>query len=150
MARSTFCLLAATLLLFSGCQKAPPAIVPVEGVVLLGGQPLPHAQVSFVPMVSNLGFEYVAVGTTDENGRFQLTCKGKPGACACDHRVTVTDASPPENARGMSGEAQAEMAKFYAGLKNRPIPERYANTAKTPLSVTVTAGQAEYKLELKR
>ena len=73
----------AAALLLPGCSpKAPPPIVPVEGVVLLGGQALPHAQVSFVPMVADLGFEYVAVGTTDEKGRFQLTCKGQAGACA--------------------------------------------------------------------
>jgi hypothetical protein len=137
----------AAALVLSGCSKggAPP-IVPAEGVVLLNGQPLANALVSFVPNVPDLGYEYVAVGTTDENGRFQLTCKGQPGACASENRVTVVDAPIPEGTRGN----QTAEARYYAGLKNRPIPDLYANVAKTPLSVTVTAGQTDYKVELKR
>lgn len=152
MTRSTLgaTALCAAALFLSGCSQAPPPIVPAEGVVLLNGQPLASAQVEFVPMHPNLGMEYVAIGTTDDKGRFQLTCKGKPGACAWENRVTVTEAPLPEKARGMSGEAQMEMSRYYRGLKNRPIPEQYANVARTPLVVKVAAGQTEYKLELRR
>jgi len=139
----------AAALVLSGCSKSPPPIVPVEGVVLLNGQPLPNAQIKFVPTM-DLGYEYVASGTTDEYGRFTLTCNGQPGACACENRVTVTDAPPPEKARGMSADAQAAMTKFYAGLKNRPIPSDYITIAKTPLVIAVAAGHGEYILELKR
>jgi hypothetical protein len=140
----------AAALWLCGCSKGPPPIVPVEGVVLLNNQPLPHAEVSFVPMVADLGFEYVATGVTDESGRFRLTCNGRSGACSGESRVIVIDAPVPEEARGMGGDAQAAMAKYYEGLKNRPIPSKYATAASTPLTVTVTAGQTEYKIELKR
>jgi hypothetical protein len=152
MTRSTFgAACAAVLFLLPGCGKPPPPeIVPVEGVVLLGGKPLPNAQVTFTPTGADLGYEYVAVGTTDDKGRFKMTCKGQPGACACTNRVTVVEASLPETARGMSGEAQAAAARYYAGLKNRPIPELYATVASSPLSVDVAAGKTEYKLELLR
>jgi hypothetical protein len=137
----------ATTLALCGCSKGgPPPIVPAEGLVLLNGQPLPNALIAFVPKVPDLGYEYVAVGTTDEKGRFQLDCKGQSGACACENRVTVVDAPIPEGTRGN----QTAEAKYYAGLKNRPIPDQYANVARTPLAVTVTAGQTEYKVELKR
>jgi hypothetical protein len=145
----TRCLLITTVALV-GCAKAPPEIVPVEGVVLFNGQPLPHAEVQFVPMAPGLGAEYVASGTTDENGRFTLTCRGRPGACACENRVTVNDAPAPDDARGMSGESQTRVSRYYAALKNRPIPAAYANAARTPLAVTVAAGKTEYRLELKR
>jgi hypothetical protein len=142
-------LLAAALAL-PGCSKSPPAIVSAGGVVLLNGQPLPNAQVQFVPMIQGYGAEYIAVGITDEKGRFTLTCNGQPGACACENRVTVADAPPPAKTRGLSDEAQAEMTRFYAGLKNRPIPPDYGSVAKTPLVIKVTPGQADYTLELKR
>jgi hypothetical protein len=137
----------AAALAFTGCSKPPPPpVVPAEGVVLLNGQPLANAEVQFIPMAPGLGMEYIAVGTTDEQGRFKLTCKGQPGACACENKVTVTDAPLPERARGN----QAEEAKYSATLKNRPIPEVYATAARTPLTVTVTAGQTEYRVELNR
>ena len=152
MTRSVFGAVAlfAAVLFLTGCNSPPP-IVPAEGVVTLNDQPLANAQVQFIPMAQGLGAEYIATGTTDEKGRFTLTCKGgQPGACACDNRITVTDASPPEKARGQSGEAQAEMSRYYASLKNRPIPSDYETAAKSPLVIKVTSQQAEYKLELKR
>ena len=148
MTRSTLGALAAGVaaLLLPGCSKAPPPIVPVEGVVLVNNEPLANVQVQFTPMAANLGYESIATGTTDDQGRFQLTCKGQPGACAVRSRVTITEAPMPENVRGN----QAEEGKFHKGLKNRPIPEKYANVAQTPLTIAVTAGQTEYKLELTR
>jgi len=68
--------------LFAGCGKPPPPpIVPAEGLVRLDGRPLKHAQVRFLPAIG-YGAEYVAVGVTDDNGRFKLTCQGQPGACS--------------------------------------------------------------------
>ena len=134
----------------AGCAPTRPAIVPVVGVLLLDGQPVPHAEVQFVPMERGLGAEAIASGTTDEKGRFTLTCMGQTGACAGENRVIVTEAAPPERTRGASASAQAEMGRFYAELKNRPIPADYANAARTPLSIQVTADQGEYRLELKR
>jgi hypothetical protein len=130
-----------------GCGKKPPPIVEVEGRVTLRGQPLPKAEVRFYPM-TGFGGEYIAVGETDEEGRFKLSCLGQPGACACENRVTVTEAPVPAEMRGLSGEAQARVARYRAGLKNRPIPDRYANLAQSPLKVTVTADKKEYNIEL--
>jgi hypothetical protein len=137
-------------LALAGCAKTPPAIVPVEGVATINGQPLPNASVTFVPMIQGFGAEYIATGATDEKGRFKVTCPAGNGACACENRVTVTNAPPPESARGMSAESQAELSRYDASLKNRPIPTDYTSAAKTPLVVTVSAGQSDYKLELKR
>jgi hypothetical protein len=147
MTRSALAALAVAL---AGCSAPPPAVVPAGGVVLLNSEPLPNARVEFVPMTPGLGAEYIAFGTTDEKGRFTLSCKGQSGACSGENRVTVTDADPPADARGQSADAQARLNRFYAGLKNRPIPAGYGNAAQTPLVVTVTAGRTEYKLELKR
>jgi hypothetical protein len=140
----------AAALALAGCQKKPPEIVPVSGVVLLNGQPLPHAVVTFTPMIQGFGAEYIATGVTDEKGRFRVACPGKDGAAAGENRVTVEDAPGPEGTRGPGGEAQAAAARYAEGLKNRPIPPAYQSVARTPLAVTVAAGQGEYTLELKR
>jgi hypothetical protein len=140
----------ASALVAAGCSKSPPGIVPVEGVVTINGKPLPNAEVQFVPMIQGFGGEYIATGTTDDNGRFKLTCNGQDGACACENKVTVTDPLTPEKLRGQSAEAQAAVAKFKASLKNRPIPEVYWNLAQSPLSVKVSADRKDYELELKR
>ena len=148
MTRSTLgaAALLAAALFASGCSKSPPPIVPVEGVVLLNDQPLPNAQLQFIPTQPGLGMEYIAVGTTDEKGRFKLSCKGQAGACACENRVTVADAAIPDDVRGN----QAAEAKYAAGLKNRPIPGAYGKLATTPLVIEVTPDQKTYELRLKK
>lgn len=140
-------LLAAALA--GGCSRQPPPIVPVEGRVTLDGRPLPRAEVRFYP-VTEFGGEYIAVGETDDDGRFKLSCPGRPGACACENRVTVAEAPLPEELRGMTGEAQLKASRYLDALKNRPIPPKYATLAQSPLAVTVAPGQTEYNLELNR
>ncbi len=133
-----------------GCAKTPPEFVGVEGQVLLDGKPLPNADVQFVPMVKGFGAEVIAMGTTDENGKFKLTSGGRDGAAVGENHVTVSEASLPEKFRSQSGEAQMAASKYLASLKNRPIPNRYANLAQSPLRVEVKPDQKEYKLELSR
>lgn len=140
----------AGVLALAGCQKKPPEIVPVSGLVLLNGQPLPNALVTFTPMIQGFGAEYIATGITDEKGRFKVTCPGKEGAAACENRVTIEDAPGPEGTRGMSAEAQAAAAKYAESLKNRPIPDVYKSVGQTPLVITVNAGQSDYSFVLKR
>src|SRR5689334_22974691 len=84
-----------TLLFLFGCKKGPPPLVEVQGVVLLNGQPLPQAQVEFVPDLEDFGAQLNSTGVTDDQGRFTLTCmlKNEPGAVVGKHRVLVTD--PP-------------------------------------------------------
>jgi hypothetical protein len=101
-------------------------------------------------MERGLGAEFIAVGTTDEQGRFTLLCNGQAGACACENRVLIAESSPPESARGQSSASQAEMTRFYSSLKNRPIPVDYATAARSPLAVTVSADKGDYRLELRR
>jgi hypothetical protein len=137
----------ALALLPAGCGKSPPPIVEAEGTVLLDGKPLNKAQVRFIP-VDGYGAEYMASGVTDEEGRFQLTCHGRPGACACDHVVLVTETDIPPRLQGEN--AQAELAKYFESLGGRPIPPIYGNLTESPLTASVTAGQKQYNFELTR
>ena len=133
----------------AGCSKTPPPIVAVEGRVTLNGKPLPKAEVRFYPMIG-FGGEYIAVGETDEDGRYKLTCLDQAGACACENRITITEAPLPDEYRGMSAEAQAKTAKYLAAMKNRPIPGIYATLAQSPLKVDVTADRKDYDFALTR
>lgn len=69
-------------------------LVPVEGQVLLEGEPVVSAKVLFVPVEPQLltgELSPVAVGRTDPRGKFQLaTLKGATGAVAGRHLVFIT------------------------------------------------------------
>jgi hypothetical protein len=136
----------ALLMLSAGCKAPPPPIVPAEGIVLLDGVPLNNAEVRFIPMIE-YGPEYIARGITGKDGRFTLTCKGEAGACACENRVLVVEADLPDRVRGAN--AQAELAEYLKSLGPRP-PQKYGNLVDSPLVMTVSASQGEYKLELTR
>jgi len=135
--------------LLGGCAKdPPPAIVPAEGTILLDGKPLNKAEVRFIP-VDEVGSEYIAKGVTDEHGRFTLTCKGQPGACAGENYVVVRETDIPPKLR--SENAQAELRDYLNKLGNRPIPIKYSNVAVSPLRVTLTTdSKAHHFFELKR
>jgi hypothetical protein len=135
--------------LLVGCGKAPPPIVPAGGVVRLDGKPLNNVEVLFVPQIG-FGPEYIARGVTDEEGQFFLTCKGQPGACACEHRVMIVEAELPADVKGESIAAQQALAEYLQSLGGRPLPKKYASLVESPLVVTVTAGQEEYPLDLSR
>ncbi|QDU89587.1 hypothetical protein Pla175_29790 [Pirellulimonas nuda] len=140
--------LIATLPLTVGCGgPPPPPIVPAGGVVTLNGQPLPMAQVRFIPQIDQ-GAGYIATGVTDQEGRYELTCDGEPGACAAATSITVSEGDAPPELMGEN--AQRELAVYRKSLKNRPIPTGYASPVSSPLTAEVTADQAQYDLELTR
>jgi hypothetical protein len=146
MVRSALAAVAVVALL-AGCGKPTPTIVAVEGVVRLDGKPLNKVQVRFIP-VTDYGNEYMASGVTDDAGRFQLTCKGQPGACAGENRVLITEADIPRHLQGEG--AQVELARYFQTLGGRPIPLKYADLTQSTLTVTVTAGQKDYPFDLTR
>jgi hypothetical protein len=122
-------------------------VVEVEGVVLLDGMPLPRARVRFSPKIEQSS-DYMAQGVTDDKGHFTLTCHGQPGACAGENQVTILEDDIPEHLTPES--ARAKLQEYLKTLKNRPIPPNYGNFAESQLKITVTAGQKEYKIDLRR
>ncbi|HZY91084.1 MAG TPA: hypothetical protein VFE78_40045 [Gemmataceae bacterium] len=146
------CLGALSLLSVTGCLKVRPPVTEVEGRVMLNGQPLPNAQVVFMPELERYGAEMNSVGETDGEGRFRLTCayQQQPGACVGTHRVLVTDPPARDEFRSQSQQAQEAYMKYLRSLKNRPIPAAYGNVGKTPLRVEVKADQKSYEISLSR
>jgi hypothetical protein len=138
--------LAAVLLaLLSGCGKKRPAIVPVEGVIRLDGRPLKKVAVRFIPK-SDYGPEHIAVGVTDESGRYTLTCKGQPGACAGENHVIVTEAELPP--LPLDERGHPKVAAYFESLGGRPLPRKYANLIDNPLTADVQAGRTQYDFDL--
>jgi hypothetical protein len=145
--KRTAALIVVVVFLLTGCKAPPPPIVEAGGVVRLDGQPLKRAEVRFIPAIQ-YGAEYVAVGITDDAGRFTLTCKGQPGACACENFVMISEAPLPPELKGEN--AQAELARYFQKLGGRPLPAKYASLATNPLTATVTAERKDYDFHLPR
>lgn len=134
----------------AGCTKAPPPVVPVSGRVMLDGKPVPLAQVTFYPLFAGFGGEVIAEGVTDENGRYELSCPLGAGGCVGRHKVTVSDAPSPDQAREQSAEGTAAMRTYLRQITNRPLGTAFATLATTPLEVDVTDGGGPYDLTLTR
>jgi len=115
------------LLFFAvGCGSGVevPDLVPVTGKVLLKGQPLEGAVVSFESATSGM-----STGATDAEGRFELTYTGtNKGAVVGKHTVRVSK---------MTGEAGDEM-----------VPAKYNINSQLTEEVT-QAGPNDFTIDLK-
>jgi hypothetical protein len=70
----------------AGCGQGRPTCVPVAGKVVIDGQPLPDAVVTFYPPTGR-----PSMAKTDSSGGFRLKCFEKDdGAQMGTHKVTVT------------------------------------------------------------
>ena len=109
-----------------GCSAAPVPVAEVSGTIQWKtGEPVQSAAIRFVPVEASLP---AATGQTDEKGNYTLTYQdgtNRPGAVPGKYKVTL-----------MSGASRVPMANSK-GMKS--IPARYAEAAKTPLEVEVTA-----------
>ncbi|HSQ57587.1 MAG TPA: metallophosphoesterase [Gemmata sp.] len=108
---------------------------PVEGKLLVDGQPLAGATVTlYTYNPKSERYNSVCDGRTDANGRFQVTTYFRfDGAPAGEYTVTVIKRDKP--------------AAPGAAAKNL-LPEKYSTPATTPLKVTVKEGANDLSLEL--
>ena len=70
---------------FAGCNRSGLDLVPVEGVVTVGGTPLSGAAVMFVP-----AHGLPAMAVTDGDGKFELTTANQSGAQIGEYRVSIS------------------------------------------------------------
>ncbi|UUO08614.1 carboxypeptidase-like regulatory domain-containing protein [Blastopirellula sp. J2-11] len=127
-------LLALTL----GCGGEPidPEYKPVSGMVTLDGQPLPDAQISFVPPETGSS----GSGFTDENGKYELYYAARrAGAKLGENQVFITKNKPSTGKQGeFAGRSEADMEM---------LPARY--NRKTELTATVEDKRNEIDFDLK-
>jgi hypothetical protein len=120
----------------------------VSGVVTIDGKPVPSALVTFYPMFEGFGGELIAEGVSDREGRYSLACSLGEGACVGKHKVTVSDAPTPDDARDQTLEGQRRLQAFLKTLTNRPIGETFGTLSTTQLEFEVTAEGGSYDLQL--
>jgi len=139
-----------TASILTGCSRS--GTVRVEGIVVLDNQPVPEATVLFIP---EGGTGQPAYGTTDENGKFQLTTfKENDGALPGAYKVTVTKSvPPPQPPEAEPGDSRSIVAHFKAIKEHKqeksPLPAMYADVKSTPFHYTVPV-DGKLVLELKK
>lgn len=71
--------------------KLRPSLYPVAGTLVFEGKPVPGAVVTFVAQMAEEGREYLAVSSTDKDGRFWLRTFSShgDGAVAGTHFIRV-------------------------------------------------------------
>lgn len=125
-------------LLAMGCGSG--GLTPATGIVLLDGEPLSQAKVTFTPSDGTNGPG--GMGITDAAGRFKLfNPQGKTGLLPGTYRVTV-------NKVELKGDFEEGIAIAATDAKEL-LPPRYSSPLKTELLQTIlAAGDEPIRLEL--
>ena len=127
------------LVVVTGCREAGPTVVPVTGVVLHKGQPVPNLHLHFLPENGRPSW-----GATDPTGRFKLNYTAdQDGAVVGQHKVFV-------QYKPSSMEAELDM---LAGKLQKPaglddILSKYGNMETSTKVVEITAETREIELIL--
>ncbi len=108
--------LAAAVALAAGCRKEAK-LVPVAGVVRIGGRPAANIAVQFLP--DDLAGEPrpTSFATTDSDGRFRLIVQGgKEGAVAGGHAVILADCDEDRPPQGQPMRRPPRLHGKYATI----------------------------------
>lgn len=129
----------AAILVSAGCGGPPDGRLethPVSGQVIINGEPAEGCIVAFVPLDAELKGEVMPGGTTDTEGRFQLTTyETGDGAPAGEYGVTLR-----WEAKDWLGR-EAEMAVDpVEPVGPDRLQEQFASPEKSGLQVTVSEG----------
>ncbi len=83
------CLLVGLVALsLAACGDSGPTLCEVEGTVTLDGQPVPNAELTFIPQ--NVPATMVSYGQTDDKGHYSLAFTAtKTGAIPATHHVRI-------------------------------------------------------------
>ena len=125
--------------LIAGCSKTGPDVVPVQGKVTRGGQPVPTLFLSFQPDDGRSSW-----GISDANGDFTLEYDSQhKGARVGEHTVTVLH-------RPASIEEEMKMNKGKAKLHPdmQKVLAKYGPQGTEKLRVTITADQGPLEVKL--
>lgn len=128
----TMAVLAFLSLPFVSCSSSE-ALHPVEGTVLLNGEPLGGAVVAFHPEGNaDVRVEY-PIGSTKLDGTFTLTTGQKPGARAGKYLVTIMcPVSAKTKGGGMSMASQFDTEDRLSGA--------YSDLSKSQLRAEIKPG----------
>jgi hypothetical protein len=126
------------LLCLPACSPDPIGkTYPVKGKVYLDGKLLKAGSVGFFPVDQSEGAPaFEAAGKIKEDGAFELSTRGKPGALLGSYKVTVI--------------SQTKVEPNRAGEVVSLVPKEYTNKETTPLKVEVIEkpDNGKYDLQL--
>ncbi len=149
MKSSVLVLCVATAIGCSG-NTGQPELTPVTGAVLLDGQPLSDASLTFYLSGSPVPGYTASLGKTDETGKYELISGGKPGAVPGVFKVTISRIVNTSGAPVNAGEGMDLQQLAMRGLAKESLPEKYSNLERTELTLTVEKGKTEgYDFNLK-
>lgn len=150
------CMAIGLLLVLGGCGgDTPDGLAPAEGTVKMGDAPVAGALVTFY------GGSYMAMGTTDETGKFVMYTREHAGLTPGTYKVTVTKKAKsaastvtvPTDASQMKVELTRPDASNPTG--SGPVVEakndlnaKYAEQNTTPLSFTVDKDGSKNKFAI--
>ncbi len=142
-----FCGASCVAIVLAGCGGGGAKLFPATGTVIYKNQPVEGAVVSFRCEAANK----TATGTTDAQGRFDLTTyQGGKGAVAGKHKVIVTKMSAPSGgAAGATSMEDAFKKPSAAAQAKSLLPPKYGDAARPLLEYTVSPDAAnDFKIEL--
>ena len=145
---SSLCLVACcvALVLTVGCKKntgSREGLVPAAGVVMYNGQPVADAEIEMRP-ATETQVNCVAVGRTDEQGKFSLMTD-RPGDGALPGTYKTVVKKVVETIDGMTKqEFQEKNGNDAQYDKNKVkteylVPQKYSDPLNTPLEVEIPA-----------
>ena len=129
-------------LLVAGCgsEEDGPELAPVNGVVKYQGQPLKGATVTFAPKDTAAGGRFVAIGSTNENGQYELKIGARTGAKDGAHFVAIS--APNPDSPIVQDPRQARMPQTPEVMREASlIPLPYSDMVKSGLSAEVKLGE---------
>jgi hypothetical protein len=108
------------------------ALVPVSGVVTVGGKPLPGVVVTFLP--DDWG---PAHGETDDEGRYSLETAARPGAIPGTYKVAMSYLVAADGrVLGLDSRSGFNADPAVATAVEK-LPPEYASTEKTTLTAEI-------------
>ncbi len=102
-----------------GCSRGPQyTLVPVQGSIKIDGAPAANILVQFMPDASRGTAGPSSTGTTDSQGRFELTTVDqRPGASVGSHVVVLIDLDEDRPEQGEESTKPARLSSAYATEK---------------------------------
>ena len=133
------CGVAAVSLMFFGCGRGGPEIVPIEGTVTHNGEPVPNLRIYFVPTEGRPSW-----AVSDAKGHFVMDYDADhDGAKVGTHKVWVIDESSNiDPTAAMSGGARPKRAPA-----NAAVADKYGRE-KSTLEVEVKKADRNFQLKL--
>jgi hypothetical protein len=130
-----------------GCGGNAAGLRQIKGKLLLDGEPVENAIVTFLPS----GGGQSASGVTRRDGTFALsTYTPNDGVKPGEYRVSIMPKDPPAMPGGDYDPSMTGRPKRESG-PSKAVPDRYASPESSELTATVPEkGPADILLELSR